>query len=165
MRFAVALLALAVVALAARNGGDAVVQAVRNQVNQWPYSYGGGNNKGATYGVLMKISPYCDDRKVKGFDCSGLSKYGVFQGCGKDIYHGATHQFNQAPQLLPFSEKQPGDLIFYGPSEKDIHHVTIYSGGNMMVEAYGHDHCKGILVRETEIRSKNLIQKVARYCP
>jgi len=114
----------------------------------------------------MTISPYCDDRGVKGFDCSGLSKYGVYQGCGKSIYHGATTQYRQAPQVLDLADKQPGDLIFYGTSLSDIHHVTIYVGGNNMVEAPGHDsHCKGIYVRNVEIRSKNLLSKVARYCP
>jgi len=163
MRFLIALLAIVAVVFA---GGDGVVSAVRSMVGKYPYSYAGGNDHGATRGVLMKISPYCDDRNVIGFDCSGLSKYGVFQGCGKSIYHGATTQYRQAPQVLDLSEKQPGDLIFYGTSLSDIHHVTIYSGGNSMVEAAGHDsHCKGIPVRETSIRDKNLLSKVARYCP
>jgi len=164
MRTIIVVLAIAAVCLA---GGDGVVSAVRSMVGRYPYSWCGGNDHGATHGAVQKESPYCDDRNVVGFDCSGLSKYGVYQGCGKSIYHGATHQYNQAPNKPELSQKQPGDLLFYGPGPgmSNIHHVTIYVGGNNMVEAYGHDgHCKGIPVRETAIRSKNLMPNVARYC-
>ena len=144
--------------------GDAVAAAAEAMVGRYPYSYAGGNDRGATYGVLMKISPYCDDRRVLGFDCSGLSKYAVFQGTGRSIYHGATHQYNEAPQQLPLAAMQRGDLLFYGTSLADIHHVTIYAGNNMMVEASGHNpDCSGVKVRKVAVRTKNLLPNVARY--
>jgi len=146
-------------------GGQAVVTAVRAMVGRYPYSWCGGNDHGPTHGTVQKQSPYCDDRNVIGFDCSGLTKYGVYQACGKSIYHGATTQYRQAPTVVDIGSKQPGDLIFYGNSLNDIHHVTVYAGGNNMIEAPGHDsHCNGIKVRETAIRSTNLLSKVARYC-
>ena len=144
--------------------GDAVAAAAEAMVGRYPYSYGGGNDRGATRGVLMKISPYCDDRGVVGFDCSGLSKYAVFQGTGRSIYHGATHQYNEAPQQLPLASRQRGDLLFYGSSLQDIHHVTIYVGDNMMVEASGHNpDCSGVILRKVAVRTKNLLPNVARY--
>lgn len=144
--------------------GDAVAAAAEAMVGRYPYSYAGGNDRGASYGVLMKISPYCDDRRVLGFDCSGLSKYAVFQGTGRSIYHGATHQYNEAPQQLPLAARQRGDLLFYGTSLADIHHVTIYAGDGMMVEASGHNpDCTGVLVRKVAVRTKNLLPNVARY--
>ena len=54
--------------------GAKIVSAARSMVGKWPYSWGGGNNSGATVGIKQDIKPYCDDRKIKGFDCSGLAK-------------------------------------------------------------------------------------------
>ena len=166
MHFVVVLLAIAAVSLAAQNScGDDIVAAARAMIDRYPYSWCGGNDQGPTKGAVQKQSPYCDDRNVVGFDCSGLTKYAVYQATGKSIYHGATHQYLNCPNKVAIADKQPGDLMFYGNSLKDIHHVVIYSGGNNMIEAYGHDsNCHGIPVRETTIRTQNLLEEVARYC-
>ena len=118
--------------------GAKIVSAARSMVGKWPYSWGGGNNSGATVGIKQDIKPYCDDRKIKGFDCSGLAKYSVYQGTGVSLPHHAQSQYDQARnngQLVSKSNLQPGDLVFFGDSDSSIHHVAIYSGNNKMIEA------------------------------
>ncbi|MFM6940237.1 MAG: NlpC/P60 family protein [Rhodoluna sp.] len=75
------------------------------------------------------------------WDCSGITKAayaaaGIFIGT-----HSATNQFNtmaSARKLLPLSEAQPGDLMWYSQESAfngDKYHVVIYLGGDMMLEA------------------------------
>jgi cell wall-associated NlpC family hydrolase len=75
------------------------------------------------------------------WDCSGITKAayaaaGIFIGT-----HSATNQFNtmaSARKLLPLSEAQPGDLMWYSQESGfngDKYHVVIYLGGDMMLEA------------------------------
>lgn len=76
------------------------------------------------------------------WDCSGLTKMsyasvGVYVGT-----HSSTDQYNYMAaqgRLVPFSQAQPGDLIFYSDggsaSNPRKYHVTIYLGGGMMIEA------------------------------
>lgn len=71
------------------------------------------------------------------WDCSGLTLR-AYQAAGVSIgSHSATNQFNTARnrgQLVPWSDRQPGDLIFW-TSGYDMYHVAIYTGGGMMIEA------------------------------
>ena len=147
--------------------GDKIVSAARSQVGKWPYSWGGGDNNGATVGIKQQISPYCDDRKVKGFDCSGLSKYSVYQGTGVSLPHHAQSQYNQAKssgKLVALANRKAGDLVFFGSSSSSITHVAIYSGNGKMIEAPGHNSdCSGIKVREKELRTSKIIGYVARF--
>jgi len=144
-------------------GGEKIVKAAESMVNKYPYSWGGGNTHGATRGIKQEISPYCDDRNVVGFDCSGLALYSVYQGTGKSLDHYAQTQYDTAPKY-PLSQRQPGDLVFFGDTSQSIHHVAIYVGNNQMVEAPGHNSdCSGIPVRKVSLRTSGLIQKVGRY--
>ena len=144
--------------------GAKIVSAAESMVGKYPYSWGGGDNNGPTYGIKQTSDPYCDDRNVKGFDCSGLSKYAVYQGTGTSLYHGAQSQYNNAPKKIALNNKQPGDLLFYGSSTSNIYHVAIYAGNNMMIEASGHNaDCSGKLVRKRTIYTDNLLSTVARY--
>jgi len=164
MRTLIALALVALVVVSAQsNGGSAIVSAAKSQVGKWPYSWAGGDNHGATYGVKQSCSPYCDDRKVKGFDCSGLSKYSVYQGVGVSLAHHAQTQYDNCKNKVASSDRQPGDLVFFGSSSSSIHHVAIYIGDNQMIEAPGHDsHCHGIKVRQSALRTKDLVSKVCR---
>ncbi|NQX26055.1 C40 family peptidase [Microbacteriaceae bacterium VKM Ac-2854] len=71
------------------------------------------------------------------WDCSGLTKSsyaaaGIYIGT-----HSATNQYNTAAskgQLVPYSERQRGDLIFWG-SGGDYYHVAIYLGNGQILEA------------------------------
>lgn len=63
-----------------------------------------------------------------GFDCSGYTSY-VYRQVGLSIPRTAAQQ--QA-YLIPVSDPQPGDLVFFGSR---AHHVGIYAGGGMMYDS------------------------------
>lgn len=71
------------------------------------------------------------------WDCSGLTK-AAFNVVGINIgTHSSNNQYQTAKskgQLVPFSQKQAGDLVFYG-TPGDIYHVAIYSGNGKIIEA------------------------------
>ena len=103
-----------------------------------PYAWGGGNRRGPTLGIREGCSQRCQqhqDWTITGFDCSGLTLYAWAQA-GVALSHGSYLQVNQGQQY-PYSQAQPGDLLFWGGSE--IHHVALYlgliNGQNYMLEA------------------------------
>jgi cell wall-associated NlpC family hydrolase len=65
------------------------------------------------------------------FDCSGLTQY-VWAQAGVDIPRVAEDQ-DAWSIPVPLSQLMPGDLVFYGTT--DIHHVGIYIGGGLMINA------------------------------
>ncbi|MGH1525435.1 C40 family peptidase [Leifsonia sp. L25] len=73
-----------------------------------------------------------------GYDCSGLTMKsyayaGLYIGS-----HSVNDQFFTAAnrgQIVPYSQRQPGDLIFWGDSPGNFYHVGIYLGGGMMIAA------------------------------
>ncbi len=64
------------------------------------------------------------------FDCSGLTMY-AWGKVGISMIHYAGSQYNQFPHV-PKTQLQPGDLVFFGAP---IHHVGIYEGGGIMIDA------------------------------
>jgi cell wall-associated NlpC family hydrolase len=95
------------------------------------------------------------------WDCSGLtqmaySSVGIYIGT-----HSATNQYDHARSsgnLVPYADRQPGDLIFYSSGGGDMYHVTLYVGGGMMIEA----PYDGVPVREVPVRSYERVGYVAR---
>jgi cell wall-associated NlpC family hydrolase len=70
------------------------------------------------------------------FDCSGLTQY-VWGKAGVYLGHYTGDQWNRGTHVSR-DQLQPGDLVFfaYNTSEPStIHHVGIYVGGGMMIEA------------------------------
>lgn len=73
-----------------------------------------------------------------GYDCSGLTMKsyayaGLYIGS-----HSVNDQFFTAAnrgQIVPYSQRQPGDLIFWGDSPGNFYHEGIYLGGGMMIAA------------------------------
>jgi cell wall-associated NlpC family hydrolase len=96
-----------------------------------PYVWGGGNASGPTHGVAGDpFDPgYAHET---GFDCSGLMVY-AFAGVGISLPHFSGYQYT-AGQHVPLSAMRAGDMIFYGGGG-GIHHVTLYLGNGMMIEA------------------------------
>ncbi|MFD5425510.1 C40 family peptidase [Streptomyces sp. NPDC127084] len=104
-----------------------------------PYSWGGGNARGASTGGCCSPSGK-SGAHIKGFDCSGLvvyayAKVGILlprtaaaqAGAGRRIPAGA------GPGAL-----KPGDLVFYADApgrDATIHHVGIFVGNGQMVNA------------------------------
>lgn len=94
------------------------------------------------------------------WDCSGLtmkSYSAVHVNVGG---HSATAQYRRARaehRLHSYSNRKPGDLIFYG-SPGSVYHVAIYSGHGKMVEA----PYPGKRVRQVAVRSWGRLSVVAR---
>ncbi|HLI00531.1 MAG TPA: NlpC/P60 family protein [Acidimicrobiales bacterium] len=69
------------------------------------------------------------------FDCSGLVMR-AFERVGIDFVHNAYAQYEATKaERVRADDLQPGDLVFFGPTEAGIHHVGIYVGGGRMLDA------------------------------
>ena len=88
-----------------------------------PYSWGGGNASGPSYGTAQGAN-------IKGFDCSGLTLYAYAQ-VGISLSHYTGSQFTAGTRVSQ-SELKPGDLVFF---YSDLHHMGMYVGGGKMVHA------------------------------
>ena len=114
--------------------GQAAVAAAEQWIGT-PYSWGGGNSSGPTTGICGPDGA-ANDCNVVGFDCSGLTAYGWAQE-GISLPNYSVYQYTLG-QHVSTSDLLPGDLMFYANDTSDpstIHHVTMYAGGGMMVEA------------------------------
>jgi cell wall-associated NlpC family hydrolase len=70
------------------------------------------------------------------YDCSGLTMR-AWQQAGVDLPHYAASQYAMT-QHVAYASLRPGDLIFYATDTGDpgsIHHVSMYVGDGMMIEA------------------------------
>lgn len=81
------------------------------------------------------------------FDCSGLTQW-AWRAGGVRLSHSTYAQWAETPHI-PISALQPGDLVYFGD---DLHHMAIYSGSGMMIEA----PYTGTTVRERPLRIKDL---------
>ena len=70
------------------------------------------------------------------FDCSGLTMM-AYRQVGVDFTHNAYEQFQATKRWAVPSPTalQPGDLVFFGPTETGIHHVGLYVGGGQFLDA------------------------------
>jgi peptidoglycan DL-endopeptidase RipA len=104
-------------------------QRVADLAMQWlgtPYSWGGGNFSGPTWGTGGPV----------GFDCSGLALWAWAQ-VGVYLPHYSGYQYRSGMHISR-GNLMPGDLVFwaYNPSDPGtIHHVAIYIGGGRIVQA------------------------------
>ena len=64
------------------------------------------------------------------FDCSGLTMM-AWRSAGVSIPRVAAAQYDMGRHISR-SSLEPGDLVFFG---SPIHHVGMYVGGGMMIEA------------------------------
>lgn len=113
------------------------------------YTWGGGHdprNPGVSRGHRNEAEAdeshtYNDQNRI-GFDCSGLARFATAEGRGVDIGSGNTvMQYgamtgNGAHSVVPDSALKPGDLIYYG-TPGDSHHVAVYAGNGLMIQASG----------------------------
>lgn len=104
-----------------------------------PYSWGGGNASGPSYGICCSPSGK-SGTAIKGFDCSGLTSY-AYAKVGISLPRVAAAQAGvgkRIPSSLGTGALKPGDLVFYATApgrESTIYHVGIYVGGGQMVNA------------------------------
>jgi cell wall-associated NlpC family hydrolase len=95
-----------------------------------PYSWGGGDENGPTYGFAQGAG-------TKGFDCSGLTLF-AYGKTGIHLDHYTGSQWGQGKRISSRSDLLPGDLMFFAYDTSDpstIHHVAIYIGNGKMIEA------------------------------
>ena len=112
-----------------------------------PYSWGGGNAAGASFGIDSGSG-------TKGFDCSGLMLY-MFAGVGIKLDHYSGSQYN-AGRKVPSSQMRRGDMIFYGPNASQ--HVAMYLGQGQMLEA----PYTGSVVKISPVRTSGMTPYVTR---
>lgn len=67
-----------------------------------------------------------------GWDCSGLTK-AAYAAAGIGLPRTAIEQF-YAGTPVPENQLQPGDLVYYGTAA-DIHHVGMFLGAGLMIDA------------------------------
>jgi cell wall-associated NlpC family hydrolase len=94
-----------------------------------PYSWGGGTISGPSFGVAHGAN-------TRGFDCSGLALH-AWNKAGVRLDHWTGTQWTSGPHV-PIGQLRPGDLVFFANDADDpstIHHVGIYIGRGLMVEA------------------------------
>ncbi|CAM0135469.1 unnamed protein product [Umbelopsis sp. WA50703] len=126
-------------ASSASNGTGAAFVAKAQTQTGIQYSWGGGDNDGPTDGICCSPSGY-NDTNVVGYDCSGLTKYALFQAKGISLAHYTCDQYNDSRGTkIDFADAQEGDLIFYGTdSDQCNDHVAIFAPNGQMVEAREH---------------------------
>jgi peptidoglycan DL-endopeptidase RipA len=95
-----------------------------------PYSWGGGNANGPTWGIPP-------DTDVFGFDCSGLTEYAYAQA-GVRIGGTSREQYWRfRDRTVAADDLQPGDLVFWGATADytSIYHVALYIGDGQVIQA------------------------------
>ncbi|GHG00347.1 hypothetical protein GCM10018777_08690 [Streptomyces albogriseolus] len=104
-----------------------------------PYSWGGGNAGGPSYGICCSPSGK-SGTAIRGFDCSGLTTY-AYAKAGIRLPRTAAAQAGvgrRIPASSGTSALKPGDLVFYAYApglDSTIYHVGIYLGAGQMVNA------------------------------
>lgn len=93
---------------------DEVYQIMRNYLGM-PYVWGGRNPSDG------------------GFDCSGLMEY-AFALIDINISGTAESQYNKTVAVSE-SDAQPGDLVFFKTTDKEISHVGMYIGNDKFINA------------------------------
>ncbi|MEU6709588.1 bifunctional lytic transglycosylase/C40 family peptidase [Streptomyces wuyuanensis] len=97
-----------------------------------PYAWGGGNTHGPSTGTCCSPSGRSGS-SIRGFDCSGLTVY-AYAKAGINLPRTAAQQYAASKPVKP-DQVRPGDLVFYGTSAAGIHHVGIYIGRDLMIDA------------------------------
>ena len=115
--------AMAIYAASSR-GGDGPSPAARQALDfaldqiGLPYLWGGNG----------------PERGDRGFDCSGLTT-AAYAAAGVALPRTADSQYRSIPLNPPKEQPRPGDLVFYGNPAGRIHHVGLYLGGGLMINA------------------------------
>jgi len=106
----------------------------------WAWSSGASVTQGdiaANWALTQLGKPYqWGAAGPNAYDCSGLTME-AWAHAGVTLLHYTGYQWEEGPHV-PLDELQRGDLLFYATDNSDpatIHHVGIYIGNGMMVDA------------------------------
>jgi cell wall-associated NlpC family hydrolase len=134
---ALAAQAAAAAARAAAAGGSPESSA---QAPSWAWGSGASVTQGdiaANWALTQLGKPYqWGAAGPDSYDCSGLTME-AWAHAGVQLLHYTGYQWEEGPHV-PLDELQRGDLLFYATNTSDpatIHHVGIYIGDGMMVDA------------------------------
>jgi cell wall-associated NlpC family hydrolase len=112
----------------------------QSQVPSWAWGSGASTTQGdiaANWALTQLGKPYqWGGAGPDSYDCSGLTM-DAWARAGVQIAHWTGYQWESGPHV-PLDELQRGDLLFYATNTSDpstIHHVGIYIGNGMMVDA------------------------------
>jgi cell wall-associated NlpC family hydrolase len=139
-RAALAALAAQAAAAAARAAAAAGAPQGPSQVPTWALGSGASATQGdiaANWALTQLGKPYqWGGAGPDSYDCSGLTM-DAWARAGVQLAHWTGYQWLSGPQV-PLTDLQRGDLLFYATNNSDpatIHHVGIYIGNGMMVDA------------------------------
>ena len=137
---ALAAAARAAAAAAARAAAAAGGGAGSTQVPSWAWGSGASTTQGdiaANWALTQIGKPYQWGGAGPGtYDCSGLTMQ-AWARAGVQLLHYTGYQWEEGPHV-PLDDLQRGDLLFFATNTADpgtIHHVGIYIGNGMMVDA------------------------------
>jgi cell wall-associated NlpC family hydrolase len=137
--------ALAAAAAAAARQAAAAAAAASSTQNPssapaWAWSSGASASQGdiaANWALSQLGKPYqWGGAGPDTYDCSGLTME-AWAHAGVALLHYTGYQWEEGPHV-PLDQLQRGDLLFYATDNSDpatIHHVGIYIGNGMMVDA------------------------------
>jgi cell wall-associated NlpC family hydrolase len=135
-----AALAAEAAAAAARAAAAAGSAEGSTQAPAWAWSSGASATQGdiaANWALTQLGKPYqWGAAGPDSYDCSGLTME-AWAHAGVQLLHYTGYQWEEGPHV-PLTELQRGDLLFYATNNSDpatIHHVGIYIGNGMMVDA------------------------------
>src|SRR6185437_13830594 len=110
------------------------------QAPSWARSSGASSTQGdiaANWALTQLGKPYLwGGAGPAEYDCSGLTMM-AWARAGVQLLHYTGYQWEEGPHV-PLNQLQRGDLLFYATNTSDpstIHHVAIYIGNGMMVNA------------------------------
>ncbi len=138
-----AALAAQAAAAAARAAAAASAAAGRvgsSQVPSWAWGSGASATQGdiaANWALSQLGKPYqWGGAGPDTYDCSGLTMI-AWSHAGVQLAHWTGYQWQSGPRV-PLDQLRRGDLLFFATDTSDpstIHHVGIYIGNGMMVDA------------------------------
>ncbi len=111
-----------------------------SQVPAWAWGSGASASQGdiaANWALTQLGKPYqWGGAGPSTWDCSGLTMV-AWAHAGVQLLHYTGYQWQEGPHV-PLNQLQRGDLLFFATNTADpstIHHVGIYIGNGMMVDA------------------------------
>jgi cell wall-associated NlpC family hydrolase len=135
-----AALAAEAAAAAARAAAAAGAPEGPSQAPSWAWGSGASVTQGdiaANWALTQLGKPYqWGGAGPYSYDCSGLTME-AWAHAGVELLHYTGYQWIEGPHV-PLDDLQRGDLLFYATNNSDpatIHHVGIYIGNGMMVDA------------------------------
>jgi cell wall-associated NlpC family hydrolase len=127
-------------AAASRDTAAADEPSTAVQAPSWAYGSGASVTQGdiaANWALSQLGKPYLwGGAGPDAYDCSGLTMQ-AWAHAGVPLLHWTGYQWEEGPHVS-LTDLQRGDLLFYATNTADpstIHHVGIYIGNGMMVDA------------------------------